>query len=244
MNRDQARLELDATTLRPQDASPEARAMLASDPQLEAWQAKRRAFDEEVAEAMADLPVMAGLKDSILKAAYNQPARRPLRWLAPTAIAAAACVLFGWTLLWPGNSAMAAWESESLNTIAKVEHGLMRLDARAESLDDVKKHLTASECPCPSALPPALAHLRTLGCKRVSIEGHAGTIICFALDSGKEAHLLVLDNQGLCDCPGEDTPCFKAAKSWRYASWTHGSHTFMLATTADEAVLKRLFGLV
>ncbi|MFN7561641.1 MAG: hypothetical protein ACK5TH_07675, partial [Prosthecobacter sp.] len=163
MNRDEARLELDATTLRPEDASPQARAMLASDPKLAAWQAKRRALDEEVAESFESLPVMAGLKDSILKAAYDQPARRPMRWLAPTAVAAAACVLFGWTLLWPGNSAMAAWESESLHAIAKVEHGLMRLDARAESLDDVKKHLTASECPCPSALPPALAHLRTLG---------------------------------------------------------------------------------
>jgi len=244
VNRDQARLELDATTLRPQDASPEARAMLDSDPELAAWQAKRRAFDEEVANAFASLPVTAGLRDSILQAAYEKPAKRPLRWLAPTAIAAAACVLFGWTLLWPGNSAMAAWESESLNTIAKVEHGLMRLDAREESLDAVKKHLTASECPCPSALPPSLAHLRTFGCKRVSIEGHAGTIICFALESGKEAHLLVLDNQGLCDCPGEDAPCFKSAKNWRYASWSHGSHTFMLATTADEMALKKLFGLV
>jgi hypothetical protein len=244
VNRDEARLELDATTLRPEDASPQARAMLASDPKLAAWQAKRRALDEEVAESFESLPVMAGLKDSILKAAYDQPARRPMRWLAPTAVAAAACVLFGWTLLWPGNSAMAAWESESLHAIAKVEHGLMRLDARAESLEAVKKHLTASECPCPSALPPALAHLRTFGCKRVTIDGHAGTIICFALDAGKEAHLLVLDNEGLCNCPGEDAPCFKSAKHWRYASWTHGSHTFMLATTADETALKRLFGLV
>lgn len=244
MNREEARLELEATTLRPQDASPEARAMLARDPELAAWHAKRRAFDEEVADAFASLPAMAGLKDSILQAAYGRPAKRPLRWLAPTAIAAAACVLFGWTLLWPGNSAMAAWESESLNAIAKVEHGLMKLDERAESLEAVKKHLSISECPCPSALPPALAHLRTFGCKRVTIDGHAGTIICFALDSGKEAHLLVLDNEGLCNCPAADEPCFKSAKNWRYASWSHGSQAFMLATTAGEAELKKLFGLV
>ncbi|MFM7603875.1 MAG: hypothetical protein ACKO8Z_01595 [Prosthecobacter sp.] len=244
MKRDQARLELDATTLRPQDVSQEARAMLTSHPELAAWQSKRRAFDEEVANAFACLPAMAGLKDSILQAVYERPAKRPLRWLAPTAIAAAACVLFGWTLFWPGNSAMAAWESESLNTIAKVEHGLIGLDAREETLEALKKHLTTRECPCPSALPSALTDLHTFGCKRVTIDGHAGTIICFALDSGKEAHLLVLNNEGLCDCPGEDEPCFKSARNWRYASWTHGSHTFLLATTADEAALKRLFGLV
>lgn len=244
MNREEAQLELDATTLRPQDASPEARAMLASDAGLAAWHEKRTAFDEEVAAAFQSIATTApGLRENILRAA-RQPAKRPLRWLTPTAIAAAACAVFGWTLLWPGNSAMAAWEYQSLNAIAKVELGVMRLDERAESLEAVKKHLTASECPCPSALPPALAHLRTFGCKRVTIDGHAGTIICFALDAGKEAHLLVLDNEGLCNCPGEDAPCFKSAKHWRYASWTHGSHTFMLATTADETALKRLFGLV
>ena len=47
---------------------------------------------------------------------------------------------------------MVAWESESLNAIAKAEHGLMSLDEGAESLEAVKKHLTASKCPCPSAL--------------------------------------------------------------------------------------------
>ena len=244
MNREEAQFELDATTLRPQDSSPEARAMLASDAGLAAWHAQRTAFDEEVAYAFQSLATnVPELRENILRAA-RQPAKRPLRWLTPTAIAAAACVLFGWTLLWPGNSAMAAWEYQSLNAIAKVEHGVMSLDERAESLEAVKKHLTASECPCPSALPPALADLRTYGCKRVQVDGRPATIICFEIQPGKEAHLIVLDNNGLCDCPAADEPCFKSSKSWHYASWSHGSQAFMLATTADEAELKKLFGLV
>ncbi|MDZ4406145.1 hypothetical protein [Prosthecobacter sp.] len=242
MNREEARLELDATTLRPQDATPEARAMLESDAELAAWHEKRTAFDEEVAAVLANLPVTAGLRENILRAAET-PAKRPVHWITPTAIAAAACVLFGWILLWPGNSAMAAWESESLAAVAKVEYGVMRLDERAESLEAVKKHLTLAECPCPSALPPALAGLRTYGCKRVQIDGHAATIICFELQPGKEAHLVVLDNTNLSNGPADDAPCFKSAKNWRYASWNHGSHAFMLATTADAAALKKLFGL-
>lgn len=243
MNRDEAKLELDATTLRPQDASLEARAILHSDAELTSWEAKRRAFDEALADACAKVPMVAGLRSSILQAAYEKPLRRPLRWLAPTTVAAAACVLFGWTLLWPGSRAMAAWEAESLNTIAKVKHGLMQLDVHEENLDNLKKHLSLNECPCPSALPPSLADLRTIGCKRVTIDDHAGTIICFELEKGKQAHLLVLDNEGLCNCPTEGAPSFKSTQNWCYASWTHGSHTFMLATTADEMTLKRLFGL-
>ncbi len=243
MNREEARLELDATTLRPQDASPEARAMLESDAELAAWHGSRAAFDEEVAEVFANLPVAAGLRENILRAA-KQPAKRPLRWITPTAIAAAACVAIGWTFLWPGSSAMAAWESDSLNAIAKVEYGVMKLDQKAATFEAVKQHLTQSECPCPSALPPGLAGLKTYGCKRVQIDGHAATIICFEIQPGREAHLLVLDNTNLSDCPAQDAPCFKFTKNWAYASWSHGSHTFMLATTADQAMLKKLFGLV
>jgi len=243
VNREEARLELDATTLRPHDASPEARAQAESDPNLAAWLEQRTAFDESVADAFQNLPVAPGLRESILSAAYARP-KKSTRWLTPTLIAAAACLAFGWTLFWPGNSAMAAWESESLAAVARVEYGVMKLDEREASLEAVKKHLTTAECPCPSALPAALAGLRTYGCKRVQIDGHAATIICFELQPGKEAHLVVLDNTNLCDCPAADAPCFKSAKHWRYASWSHGSHAFMLATTADEAALKKLFGLV
>lgn len=243
MNREEARLELDATTLRPQDASPEARAFVENGAELTAWHEKRAAFDESAAEVFQRMTAPPGLREKILNAA-KQPARRPLRWITPTAIAAAACVVFGWMLLWPGNSAMAAWESDSLNAIAKVEYGVMRLDQKAVNYEAVKQHLTQNECPCPSALPPGLAGLKTYGCKRVKIEGRAATIICFALQAGREAHLIVLDNTDLCDCPAADEPCFKTAKNWHYAAWSHGSHAFMLATTADETVLKKLFGLV
>lgn len=241
MNREEARLELDATTLRPQDASPEALAFAEKEAGLAAWVEKRAAFDETVAAVLQNMPVADGLRENILRGA-QAPAKRPVTWITPAAIAAAACAVFGWTLLWPASSAMAAWESDSLNAIAKVEYGVMRLDQKAATFEAVKQHLTQNECPCPSALPPGLAGLKTYGCKRVKIEGRPATIICFELQPGREAHLLVLDNTNLCDCPAADAPCFKAAKNWHYASWSHGSHAFMLATTADEAVLKRLFG--
>ena len=53
MNREEARLELDATTLRPQDASAEAHAVLQSDAELREWHEKRTAFDQQAAQAAA-----------------------------------------------------------------------------------------------------------------------------------------------------------------------------------------------
>jgi hypothetical protein len=86
VNREEARLELDATTLRPQDASPEARAQVESDPKLAAWLEQRTAFDESVAAAFQKLPVAPGLRESILNAAYSRP-KKSTRWLTPTLIA-------------------------------------------------------------------------------------------------------------------------------------------------------------
>lgn len=221
--------------------------MARSDAELGAWLEKRTAFDESVAEAFQGLATAApeGLRESILRAAYHKAPvskmRRRVAWLTSTLVAAAACMAVGWTLLWPGNSAMAAWESDSLAAVAKVQYGVSPLDERASTFEAVRMLLKAKDCPCPNAVPKALAGLRTYGCKRVSVDGRTATIICFELQTGKEAHLVVFDNRDLCDCPGQGVPCFKTAKNWNYVSWSHGTHAFVLATTADEAVLKRLF---
>lgn len=242
MNREEARLELDATTLRPRDATAEARAVAERDPGLAAWLDKRTAFDKRVADAFEGMTVSdAGLRDRILQAAIRPAASRPRLWLTPIIAAAAACIAFGWVLFWPGNAAMAAWESESLNAVAQVEYGVMKLDAKAETYEAVRKLLTESECPCPSTLPQGLAGLRTYGCKRLRVDGRPATLICFEIQPGREAHLVVFDNSGLRDCPTQDAPCFKSARNWHYASWSHGSQSFMLATTAGEEELKKLF---
>lgn len=246
MNREEARLELDATTLRPQDASEEAREMALRDAELGAWVEKRRVFDEAVAEAFQGMAVVPeGLRENILRAAYakapTSKMRRRVAWITSTLAAAAACLAAGWALLWPGNSAMAAWEADSLAAVAKMEYGVSKLDEKAGTFEAVRKLLKARDCPCPNAVPKALAELRTHGCKRISVDGRAASIICFELEPGREAHLVVFDNKDLCDCPEQGVPCFKSTKNWSYASWSHGGHAFVLATTANDEVLKRLF---
>ncbi|HSJ04027.1 MAG TPA: hypothetical protein VK956_16300, partial [Verrucomicrobium sp.] len=67
MTPEETRLNLDATTLRPQDTAPESRAALESDPDLAAWQSSRREFDEKVASAMADVPVPGDLRAKLLQ---------------------------------------------------------------------------------------------------------------------------------------------------------------------------------
>jgi len=250
VTREEARLELDATTLRPQDASAEARAHAGSDADLAAWVQQRTAFDQTVADAF--IPdgdaVPAGLREKLL-ALENaaQPARAPVRWLKPSllsATAAAACLLLGWVMLDPVSGQMPPWQAESLRAINKVEHGLSRLDERAPTYEEVRKLLIASGAPCPGkVLPGCLCSQATFGCKRVKVEGRAATIICFKLDGRKEAHLIVFDDATFPEAP-QHQPQLRTSQNWHLATWSDGAKTYMLATTADEGELKRLLGLV
>lgn len=241
MNREEARLELDATTLRPQDASSEARAMLESDATLAAWHAKRTEFDESVAEAFA-AAIPAGLRESILQTA-KRPAKRPWRWVLPTLISAAAAVALGWTLLWPVSGDMPAWQAESLAAVTKVEYGMTRVDHLSRDFEAIKKMLAADQSPTPARLPGSVGSMPVLACKRIQIAGRVASIICFEIEPGKEAHLVVVENTGMSDLPPQLQPQFKNSKNWNMASWSDGDQTFLLATTADEKALKKLFGL-
>jgi hypothetical protein len=240
VNREEARLELDATTLRPQDASREARAMAESDPELGAWLKQRTAFDEQVAAAFATA-IPAGLFEDILQQA-RRPARRPTRWILPTLFAAAAAIALGWTLLWPVNSTMPAWQADSLAAVTKVQYGMSRVDHMSHDFEAIKKMLVADHSPIPAHLPGAVSALPVLACKRIKVADRIASIICFEIEPGKEAHLVVVDNTGLPDLPPQLQPQFKNSKNWNMASWSDGNQTFLLATTADEAALKKLFG--
>lgn len=91
MNREQARLELDATTLRPQEASDEVRDWLQGDVKLGEWYRARVAFDEQVAAAMEEVMIPAGLREKIVSGS-RESVKRPVRWFVPTMAAAlAAC---------------------------------------------------------------------------------------------------------------------------------------------------------
>jgi hypothetical protein len=243
VTREEARLELDATTLRPQDASEEAREMGASDAELSAWLKQRTSFDKEVSETLvATIP--PGLRGRLLMA-KAQSAKPRMRWLKPSLLtAAAACIAVGWTFLWPLSGDLPAWQSESLLAITKVEYGMSKLDERAETLEAVKKLLAATGSPSPASLPGCLCELPTFGCKRVQIAGQPATIICFKLEGHKEAHLLVMDSKALPDAPAKNEPHYRKSKQWNLASWSDGTQTYLLATTADEAALRKLLAVV
>ncbi len=215
--------------------------MAESDPELGAWLERRTAFDEQIADALA-ASIPAGLRESILQNA-RPSAKRAVRWVLPALAAAAAAVAIAWTMLRPVSSDMPVWQAESLAAVTKVEFGVSKVHPSGD-LETIKKMLVADHSPTPDHLPGTVGAMPVRACKCIQIVGHAASIICFEIEPGKEAHLVVVDNTGMTDLPPQLQPQFKACKNWNTVSWSDGKKTFLLATKADVAALKKLFGLV
>lgn len=237
MTHEEARLELDATTLRPQDLSEEASAILEQDAVLAAWTDRRRSFDEKVAGAMPE-EVPAGLRERLLDIEAGSRHRtvwKRTRWFA---VAAAVLILAG-LLVRPGPG--TSWQDEAMVVVNQLEHGRTRLTERSGNLEALRSYLGARRSPRPGRMPGRMDQTRTFGCKLIQAGGHPATIICFQLEDGREAHLVIIENAGLQERPPEE-PRLTARDGWNLAAWSDGPASYLLATTAGASALKRLLG--
>ena len=248
MTFDEAKSQLNASTLRPGDADAEARALAASDPALKEWLEKRTAEDKKLAACFMDEKVPAGLSDRLVAALEAQgvgPAKRTMfrsvvPWLALAT--AEAIAVIGTVGLWRP-AVGKNWQAEALAYISQIDAGKMSLDQFSGNLEELKTGLAAAQSPSPGSLPKSITDLPSLGCKVIQVAGRPASVICFEITPGHEAHLIVIANEGLHQVPPQHKPQFDQHGDWHVASWSDGSQSFLLATQVDEKNLKRLFGL-
>lgn len=248
MTPEEARLNLDACTLRPGDVEPEARSLAENDPLLGVWMEKRAAFDEKVAHTFNASPVPTGLNDRLL-AAMMAEATAPapattsrsawMSWLALAAVMTLSAVGLWWNASQP-----PAWQSEALAIVKNVNAGKLPLDAFSPDMAKLKSVLAQASAPSPEILPADLKALAALGCKVIQIGGRPASVVCFKITPNKEAHLITFNVTDVSGAPPEGTPQFASRDGWHTASWKTGDQGYFLATQADEQALKALFAMV
>jgi len=248
MTREEARAELDACTLRPGDASAEARSLAAKDDDLSRWLDERSKFDQRVADVFAAPAVVpATLNAELLaamKAATAPPA--PVRWRCDGRqvwMAAAAAVVIGAGALW-WNVSTPTWQDDALAAVSKIQSGEVSLDEYSTDIEALKTVLADANAPLPERLPTLVADLTSIGCRVVKVAGRPASVVCFEIGDGHEAHLVIFDNHNLKDAPPQKTPLYATSGEWHTASWSYGTRSYVLATQADESELKRLFAMV
>lgn len=262
----EARLNLDACTLRPGDAEEEARLLAQGDAALSAWLEKRTAQDEKLADVYNATSAPKGLNDRLLAAMLAEVTEGPTDAYSPepeaghgetsqphTAstrpalmpwLALAAVLVLSAAGLWWNAQQPPAWQGEALAMIKQVNSGKMRLDEFSGDLNKLKAVLTRAQVPSPENLPKDFSQLASLGCKVVQIAGRPASVVCFKISPGKEAHLLTFKVSGLPGAPSLGPPQFASREGWHVATWREGDQGYFLATQAEEAKLKGLFAIL
>ena len=244
MDRKEAQLILSA--LRPQSpeasepAFAEALAKAEADPKLKAWWQAQQEFDQKITAKLAEVPIPADLRESILarrKITRFEPRVRYSTWLAAAAVIAFLCVA---GTFWHVAKYGPVDRSDYADAVVSVlgDNGpdlAMTSTDHGQIIDWLKAH----NAPV-GDMPPKFHAIPSVGCQRYEIHGHVVSLVCFALANGRIAHFFVVDKSALNDPPEETGAEFGNVKGWNVAAWSDSHMTYMVATQADLETLKQL----
>jgi hypothetical protein len=245
MTLEEARLELDASTLRPHDVSAEALALSSEHPEISLWLDQRKTRDEIIAAAFAALPAPEGLRDRLLKIQDNPATTTTTnrhKALLSTVLVGLALVAVAMLTLFDGpNEDMPEWQKDSMDMVVKADSGDILFDHESPDFKELRSKLISSASPAPQELPKGLALKELMGCKTFACADRKASLLCFVMEPGSEAHLVTLSNKGLKDMPPQHNPQFVSHGDWNVAMWSDGDQSFMLATKSAKSTLKGLF---
>jgi hypothetical protein len=183
--------------------------------------------DEILARKLGENPPPPGLRERLL-AIEPAPARTTGWWARGIAAAAAVLVvvLMITSLLLPAPS-KAEPLADATSDMAKFLSDGFSLEMRTADVDKVRGWLAKRHPNRPVDLPAALAQNRALGCRDLLWRGHVGSLACFAMKDGREAHLAMFPEKAFSDAPGS-RPQIASAGAWTTAAWSKDGMSYIL----------------
>lgn len=203
-------------------------------------------FDEVIARKLAQIVPPAELRSRLL---VERPegtrapvpvveASGPARWTwGVAALAAAVVVVF--TVV-----GLNSWERDtggdySLSSTSEYFGNFLKSDFSLEmktgDLPEIQNWYAALHGGEKFLVPESLEKLGTLGCREIDWNGERGALICFRLEDGRLAHLIVLPSRAVENPPGTD-PTVARIGAWERSAWSEGGVTYLLFAPSDGAV--------
>jgi len=243
MDEQQARLILQA--YRPDDedkADPhfgEALQETVRNPALARWFAEEQAFDRAMAAHLDAMPAPFGLKTRILAQAAPPVSSRKMSWAVGLATLGAFLFLVGqliglWRSLAPASSPLRNYAHEMVSFVRLPPP----LEIESKDLGAIQNWLARKEV-ISVEVPSRLAALEPVGCRVLSFNGHAVTLICFHRDGNRLAHLFVVDRAAFPKLKPGAGPIFSSKGEWTTATWAEKNRVYMIAVQGDAAAVQR-----
>ncbi|MEO8439786.1 MAG: hypothetical protein ABI540_06135 [Spartobacteria bacterium] len=209
-------------------------------PESARWLEEEQAFDRAIGEHIQSIPAPYGLKTRILARRPAPVTSRFARLILGLAGAVALLFLLAQVAdLWRNRGA------ESSNLLPAYASEMVSFIKVAPSLDLVSPNLRAimgwleDEKAIPPHVPVKLALLDPVGCRVLSFRQHDVTLICFNRESGKLAHLFVVDRAALPGLKPGAAVVFQREGEWMTATWAENDQVYMIAVQGDEAAARR-----
>ncbi|RME92602.1 MAG: hypothetical protein D6766_09725 [Verrucomicrobia bacterium] len=148
---------------------------------------------------------------------------RMLRWAACVVLLAA---LAAWWLQPRREPArFAEFRQQMIQTLERAEGPL---DLASPDLQEIRRWLAARQAPDHLPAGSRLGESAPLGCRLLRWQGRPVALICFRLDGGRRAHLLVAATDAFADPPPAE-PTLARQDSWTTAAWSRGDWAYLLA---------------
>ena len=207
------------------------------DPELAHWLAQQTAFDAVVSETLRDLPVPANLRKQILAHVSAPPIARAW-WRQPAFRAAAVALVALATLagVWLANQpdTFDAYRQQ----MAALVSGDYDMNLKSTDLKEIRQYLASRGWPSDYALTPAMQRLEAEGGSVIKWHGKKISLVCVQAGDDKDLFLFVVPRSTLPDAPATETPQFASVDGMMTAAWSVGEQLYLLASHADEKLLR------
>lgn len=204
-------------------------------------------LDEVIARKLEQITAPDGLRERLLAVRPTKtpvpvpvvkvaPNRRRRSW-GVTALAAVLVLGLLATGIYLGaGRGGAANEGDSLALasaeFAELLNSGFGLEMRSGDLAEIEQWYAARNAGSAVAVPAELRERLPVGCREIEWEGQRGALICFKLEDGRLAHLVVLPSGAFENPPGSE-PVVARVAGWERSAWSADGMTYLVFAPPD-----------
>ena len=246
MNRDEAKYVLSAYPVTGDHCDDsqfrEALLLAQEDPELREWFGRERAYDTVIARKLQTVCPPPDLQLQLLAAQKVIPmptGRFRIAWWA----AAAAIIIMAFTLSYLRLAAHHAVALDDFKSyVATTASTLDHLDLTTSDLVKIRDWLKKGQAPSEFAVPSGFAQTKRVGCRVFDWNGKRVSLICFALNEQKVAHMFIIDRSLLRNVPANEQIRVGAGEGGiATAVWTDGANAYVVALRDGTDELRQAF---
>lgn len=197
--------------------------------------------DAALARKLAEITPPADLRARLLAIDTKPDVEEGVsgKWWVRGIIAAAAALVLALGVLGTWFHSNGEPISAATADLSRFLSGGFPLSMKTDNMAHVRDWLAANNPRHPVRIPERLAQHLPLGCRELAWRGHAGSLACFRMSGGQEAHLAIFPTKVFSDPPGAE-PQVASAGAWTRAAWSKDGMTYLLFVPAGMDPMKEL----